>query len=244
MRFPAITLTVILTAAVILAILKETPQAKEEMQDSKPSTFAGKAPARRIEAPPVSFPELVRDADRIFQGSVTSIVDVKTDGLKDGIALKGALVEEVSFTVQKAYKGVREKQLTIRQAKSLGVFHPKTGRLLVYLSPNSRIGLTQPVGVYSGYFTIHPDRKRKGKFVASNLLDNEGLWGESKNLLGSYKGAMEALDKKLLMLKLSVEDRKSLLQAAVRPESPGPLPLELLEAATEVLVGSEKKGKD
>jgi hypothetical protein len=217
--------------------------------DAPPATGKGKeetkSPTRKVRvsphvhASPVPLVELVREADRIFVGEVQKIAPAR---LEDP-ALRNLPVEKVSFDVHKVLKGDSKKSLSILQAASIGVFRVKTGRLLIYLSPNSKAGLTQPIGISSGYFRLRPDPSRKGKSVAVNLLGNEGLWGEAKWLVGDEAAALKALQKELSLLDLTAQEQKLLTEATMRPEQPGPLPEELLIAATRALVG-RGKGRD
>jgi hypothetical protein len=180
------------------------PKAGPKPSPSRPSAQP------HVYAPPVSFPELVRDADRIFVGSVMKIeaARITNPGLDD------VAVEEVSFRVHQVMKGELGKILTIRQATSLGVFREKTGQLLIYLSPNSKVGLTQPIGIYSGYFKVQPDMDHNGKLVAINLHGNEGLWGEARNLVGDGRAQLTALQVELSALNLSELELSRLTNAA------------------------------
>jgi hypothetical protein len=235
MRYAGVTLLCV-TLVVGLGCFLGDPADGVAKDETKPPTGTP-ASARHVQAPPVSFIDLVRDADRIFVGSVMTIAAARLANSE----LKDVPVEEVSFRVEKVLKGKLGKVLTIHQAASIGVFREKSGPLLIYLAPDSRLGLTQPIGIYSGYFKFQPDPTNKEKSAALNLHGNEGLWGEAKLIVGDVPARAKALIGQISLLKTTDDEKKRLVEAANRPKRAGPVPEDLLIAATKVLIQEQRK---
>jgi hypothetical protein len=87
--------------------------------------------------------QLSRDSGMIFSGTVLAIRSLHSGDQKEVPAV------EVTFHVDRAIAGVRPGQvLTIREWAGAWPLHPlrKGQRVLLFLYPRSRLGLTSPVG--------------------------------------------------------------------------------------------------
>jgi hypothetical protein len=129
---------------------------------------------KMIDAKVVSLQELIKDADRIVHGTVEKVED-KTVTLTEGGQSGPVSVREVTIKVERAMKGnVTDGQsLVVRMDPTLSSPLQQGETIVWYLSADSPLGLTQPVGVFSGDFRVDmkdPERK------AINLKQNAGLW--------------------------------------------------------------------
>jgi len=99
-------------------------------------------------------PSLIRSSCYIFAGTVKSVVRVAPKG--DAVASV-----QISFHVDQAMRGVRTGQtLAIREWAGLwesGVQYRSGERVLLFLYPPSKLGLTSPVQGAMGRFRIGPD---------------------------------------------------------------------------------------
>jgi len=132
---------------------------------------------------PVSFEQLTKQADRIFIGKVID-VRVKSEPIDDEDPQVMLPVRTVTCTLQEVLKGNLKKggRCVVRQYVPICSPVKKGEVLLWYLAPNSKLGLTQPVGIHSGHFIVSrhstPDNADGAETydVAINLKSNRGLW--------------------------------------------------------------------
>lgn len=105
--------------------------------------------------PPISSLRLLtRNSGYIFDGTVLSVERVaETEPGSVGAV-------RITFRVEQAIRGVRNGQvLTVREWASLwnsGARYRSGERLLLFLYPPSRLGLTSPVGGPLGRFAVDP----------------------------------------------------------------------------------------
>jgi len=97
---------------------------------------------------------LARSSGYIFAGTVKSVERVAPKG-------NGVATVQISFHVDEAMRGVRTGQtLAIREWAGLwetGERYRPGERVLLFLYPPSKLGLTSPVGGRMGRFRIGPD---------------------------------------------------------------------------------------
>jgi len=114
------------------------------------AAFTQTAPASSPLQLSPAFRELARASGYIFIGTVTSVLP--------GRLLNTIATVDVTFRVEKAYRGVRRGQsLTIHQWSALwnsGQRYKPGERVLLFLYPQSRLGLTSIVGEPAGRIRI------------------------------------------------------------------------------------------
>lgn len=121
-------------------------------------------PTRRIEAMTVralSLEELTLRADRIFVGRC---IDVR-----DGRSESGQPVTEATFSIVEPIKGVSGERLTIRQfrgGRGLSSGYAAGEEVLLFLHADSATGLTSPVGLSQGRFTVLRQGARRERIMA------------------------------------------------------------------------------
>jgi hypothetical protein len=149
-------------------------------------------PLQASQVRPVNLEELTARADRIFAGSCVEIEKVAHPQLGS--------VTRVTFEVERAIKGDLGATLTIevvgpevgRAAQHPGVtaldlprFVPGE-RVVLFLYPDSALGLTSPVALGQGKFAVLRDKE--GNELAVNALGNRellrGLSTEAKEGVG------------------------------------------------------------
>lgn len=138
----------------------------------------------------MNFDQLLASADRVFIGSCTLVKEGKTK--KERLPYT-----EYIFTVSEVLKGRAGKTITIRQ---LGLLTPqrvdgnrvqvfriqgmptyKPGqKMLLLLRSDSKLGLTSPIGLFQGAFSISVDAE--GSQVAVNGSNNVNLFQGMENL--------------------------------------------------------------
>lgn len=130
----------------------------------------------------VNLEQMVQEADRIFIGTCVAVEDDTAPGTEIPITT-------YTFSVSERIKGVMGDTLTVRQ---FGVREPRiqgdqalVQRLpgmpvyrvgqeaVLFLHPDSSLGLTSPVGLFQGAFTIE---ERDGRKVLQNGNQNWGLF--------------------------------------------------------------------
>ena len=140
--------------------------------------LASLTPAGSTTLLPVSLPELVDGADRIFLGRVISEWTGRDEhGLPATITtfkilevLKGNLPTELS---------VKQLGVTEVQADGLATWVDGMPRYrlgfdyLIFLPADSSLGFTSPVGLFQGAFTVHLNSS--GTPVATNSINNANL---------------------------------------------------------------------
>jgi len=110
---------------------------------------------RPVEGPVIpKLHYLARKSGYIFSGTVKSVERIAPNN-PNSIA-----VMRITFHVVKGYVGVRSGQeLVIRECAGLwqsGESYRRGQRLLLFLYPPSKLGLTSPVGGMSGRFAVDP----------------------------------------------------------------------------------------
>lgn len=126
---------------------------------------------------PLNLDALAETADRVFVGTCTGIKDIKKDKLAKVHVVK------YTFKISEAIKGVTGKtEISFKQWKATTREAGYTigEKYVLFLYPNSRLGLTSPVGFLQGQFNINTDSISHREFVI-NKLANKGLY---KNLKG------------------------------------------------------------
>lgn len=123
----------------------------------------------------VNLQSMVASADRIFYGRCLEAIELVDDAI-------GFPVVHYRFRVHEALKGVRAgdvvefRQLSgsHRQLAIPGMPGFRKGQeLLVFLHPDSGLGLTSPVGLLQGIF--RPERQEDGALHFRNGLANQNL---------------------------------------------------------------------
>lgn len=154
--------------------------------------FVTAVPASRVR--PMNLEELTARAERIFQGRCTAVEPVIDNG-------PGPERIRVTFQVERAVKGSPPAELTVRVladptgmagepgAGGTSRFRPGE-RVILFLYGESESGLTGPVGLGQGKFTILEDKQ--GRQISVNGFDNEilfrGLSREASTRLGGGPG--------------------------------------------------------
>jgi hypothetical protein len=180
-----------------------------------------------VDAKPVPLNELVEKADRIFVGVVQAI-DERTEPLSEQGQTVNAEVRDVTILVSNGVKNVTTGEtIKVRQLASVSSPLSPGEEILWFLAPPSQLGLTQPLGVYSGDFRI--ESTPAGNRVVENLRGNDGLWNNS------------AFDSEFSRAEVMVEARQlklteARIQALVKVASSDPadqaVPLDLLLVLT------------
>jgi hypothetical protein len=211
--------------------------------DRPPQDQARQARPPLVEARAMTLHDMTEAADKIFQGTVKKVTteDVELKG-KGGKSVK-VKAQVVTFDVTRKIKGDVEvgKPLEVRQIPTARVPLQEGEEVLWYLAKPGRTGFTAPLGVYSGHFKVRPDPEQPEAKVATNLLDNKGLWSTTAPLVQpegrlARKEFANNLDKKA---GLPRGRAAQILAVASQPSRPGPLPLELVTSATESLLNTQ-----
>lgn len=124
---------------------------------------------------PLNLEEITNSADRVFAGTCEKIEEIEKDPLSN---LK---VVRYTFRVLETIKGVSTDEITFTQWKPTTVEAPYVigKKYVMFLYPNSRLGLTSPVGYMQGKFLVEKAGANRGVELIRNRLNNVGL---SKNL--------------------------------------------------------------
>jgi hypothetical protein len=118
----------------------------------------GGAAAKRLEDPTAlvipNLPTLSRSSGYIFSGTVTKVERIAAR------SRKSVAVMRITFQVESAIRGVsRGQKLVIREWAGLwqsGERYRPGERVMLFLYPPSKLGLTSPVGGAMGRFRISP----------------------------------------------------------------------------------------
>ena len=122
------------------------------------------SPALASKVRPMTLEEMTERAGRIFSGHCTSVRVVEQPG-------RGMPVTEVTFRVDRTLKGRPGGTLTIRQPGGQSVAGERSARILglprfrpgeeviLFLYGESASGLTSPVGLGQGKFTVYTDKE-------------------------------------------------------------------------------------
>ena len=181
-----------------------------------------------VDAKPLPLNTMINLADRIFQGKVSE-VSVRAEQLTEGGRSTTADVRTITITVSDWIKGpAADKTITVKQLARLSSPLAAGDEIFWFLPKPSQLGLTQPLGVYSGDFRV--ETKPDGTRVVQNLRGNEGLWADSV--------WDEGFDRQSVMLeagrqKLTQARIFALEQSASSDPDSRELPLELLRLLTQ-----------
>ncbi len=139
----------------------------------------------------MTLEEMTERAGRIFSGHCTSVRVVEQPG-------RGMPVTEVTFRVDRTLKGRPGGTLTIRQPGGQSVAGERSARILglprfrpgeeviLFLYGESASGLTSPVGLGQGKFTVYTDKE--GLRWAVNEYGNRNLFRETPEEPGQRPG--------------------------------------------------------
>lgn len=124
---------------------------------------------------PLNLDEITDSADRVFAGICEKIEVIDRDFVSNLPVVK------YTFTVSEAIKGVTTDKITFTQWKPTAVDagYEVGQKYVIFLYPNSRLGLTSPVGYMQGKFEVEKKGSNRGSEYIRNKLNNVGL---SKNL--------------------------------------------------------------
>ncbi len=128
---------------------------------------------------PMNLKELADSADRVFTGTCINIKDIPKDKIANLHVIK------YTFEINESFKGLSGKKLI-----SFKQWAPTTDnagyeinkKYVLFLNPDSRIGLTSPVGFLQGHFDVNLDEHNKE--IVANKVSNIGL---HKNLTTKEK---------------------------------------------------------
>jgi hypothetical protein len=180
-----------------------------------------------IDAKPLSLQEMAQSADRIVV-AVVKRVEARPEQVSEGSHATTAEIRTVTLEVNDGIKGAKAgATIIIRQLVEVSSPIEVGDEVLWFLSPNSKLGLTQPLGVFSGDFRI--ETTPTGRVVA-NLRGNEGLWEGS---LWSGDGFDRSLVlREAQLMKVSSSQLAMLERTAAQNPDDTRIPLELVVAAT------------
>lgn len=122
---------------------------------------------------PMNLEEIVSDSDRIFTGKCIKLKEIKKDPESKLSIIK------YTFKISEGIKGVgNKKEISFKQwlptTRESGYEIGK--KYILFLYPNSEIGLTSPVGVSQGKFNIEERKFIRSKEIVKNKLHNRGLY--------------------------------------------------------------------
>lgn len=146
--------------------------------------------AHATQVRPLNLEEMTERADRIFRGALVA----SRSGFDPALGLE---TTALTFEVQRGVKGPRGGRVTIRvvggaQERLAGLPDMRPGEeVILFLYPDSRLGLTSAVGLAQGAFSVARDKA--GREHATNLFGNAGLFRglspEASRRLGRRDGA-------------------------------------------------------
>lgn len=120
---------------------------------------------------PLAFRQIIRSSAMIFAGTVLRVEHLRAD--------PGSSVEitQISFRVETAIRGTRPQQaIQIREWGGLwnaGERYAPGENVLLFLYPNSKLGLTSPVGGPAGRFEV--DAKGRVKIAREHIFRGHGV---------------------------------------------------------------------
>ncbi len=121
---------------------------------------------------PLNLEETTEIADRIFAGVCTKTEKIKND------PVSGLPVIKYTFKITEGIKGIKDKsEISFKQWEALSndnSHYTEGEKYLLFLYPDSRKGLTSPVGFAQGQFEVKKDPYSKIESV-KNKLGNLGL---------------------------------------------------------------------
>ena len=124
---------------------------------------------------PLNLDEITDSADRVFAGTCEKTEEIEKDPISN------LRVVRYTFKVIEGIIGVNSDEIVFTQWKptTIDAGYVAGEKYIVFLYPNSRLGLTSPVGYMQGKFLIEKVGPNRGVEVIRNRLNNVGL---SKNL--------------------------------------------------------------
>lgn len=154
----------------------------------EPNTEASKLKIERhfvFDTISLDLEEIASASDRIFAGKCIKIEEIENDSEADLPVVK------YTFSITEGLKGIGEKQeISFKQwqptVRSAG--YELNKKYVLFLHPNSNLGLTSPVGFAQGQFHIKKKGFIVGKDVVINGLNNHGL---TRNLKTQKKISVE-----------------------------------------------------
>jgi hypothetical protein len=160
-----------------VVMASQSPATATQPASAAPATPPVRPGRWMVDAKALTLTQLAETADRIFVGTIKN-VEIKSATLTEGDRSVESQVREVSIAVDEGIKGTATGEVvSVRQlvAASADV---KVGEQVMWFLPRpSHLGLSQPVGVYSGDFRI--ELTPAGDRVVQNLRGNAGLWSGS-----------------------------------------------------------------
>ena len=137
---------------------------------------------------PMNLEEITDSADRIFSGICTEIEEISTDPFAKVPVIR------YTFKVVEKIKGIEKNEISFKQWKPTAsdAGYEAGKKYILFLYPNSNIGLTSPVGFLQGHFSVDTDEITKEETVANKL----GNFGLSRNLRTQKKISIKS-DKEL-----------------------------------------------
>ena len=167
----------------------------------------------------MTLEEMTERAGRIFSGQCTGVRVVEQPG-------RGMPVTEVTFRVDRTLKGRPGDTLTIRQPGGQGVAGERSAGILglprfrpseeviLFLYGESASGLTSPVGLGQGKFTIYTGKD--GLRWAVNEFGNQDLFRETSDEPGEGRGAADGRGPREIPADALLERVRALLRAEPR----------------------------
>lgn len=124
---------------------------------------------------PINLEEITESGDRIFAGVCTNVEEIKKDPQAKLPVVK------YTFKIIEKIKGFEgQKEVSFKQwlPTTTDAGYEIGKKYVLFLYPNSTIGLTSPVGFLQGHFSVSIDPATEEEVVV-NKLGNRGL---SRNL--------------------------------------------------------------
>ena len=122
-----------------------------------------------LQIPQPMLRRIVRDSGRIFAGTV---IDIQRT--QDG---PGVPITQVTFRIEEAIRGVRKgDQVQIKEWGGLwqsGERYRTGERVLLFLYPASKLGLTSPVAGTMGRWPVQSDEKRQAKPFGTQIQKSQ-----------------------------------------------------------------------
>ena len=125
---------------------------------------------------PMNLKEMIRKANRIFAGKCTNVKYIQNDPESN------LPVYKYTFKIIEEIKGLRnKKEITFTQWAAIteGSGYEVGNKYVLLLYPDSELGLTSPIGIGQGKFTVERAGIIRRREVVQNQLSNKGL---SRNL--------------------------------------------------------------
>jgi len=163
----------------------------------------------------LSLEELARRADRIFVGTCIEVRQVRGEF--------GQPITEITFRIIEPIKGVSADRVMIRQLGGQLLPGYSVGQeVLLFLHPESPTGLTSPVGLGQGIFTVLRQGPRRDKAVAIG----DGV-----------RAGRRALRRALIASGKSISDESAITSGNTQPDDGRAVELAPLIRETRRLIG-------